>query len=303
MPAYFVFGLRIFSEIELPELLVTEAPEGIDVTIRIGAVPGVDADAPHMGPVAAVGNDGLVLDIEGTARFYVRAGVEIVVEPAPESSSRDIRTYLLGSVLGGMLCHQRGLLPLHANTIRMGDRAIAFAGQSGAGKSTLAAHFQSKGYDVLGDDVCVVSFNESGSPVVYPGILRLKLWNDAIEALGRNREGLQIISEGTEKYQYSIAPPTRLLPLPLERMYILDEKDTAPGSISRLTGSGAMDAVIGQVYRSHIPGLIGAMPRHMGLNVRLAKTLSIFRATRRRGFDIFGDEAGKLEQHVLTGQF
>ena len=139
---YFVFGLRVRSELALPELgpagtLESDAPV---VTVRTGSA-GPDIEKPsHVGPTFQVGMDDYLLDVRNVARYRVRRGDEIVVEPAAGSTERDVRLFLFGTVLGA-LCHQRGLLPLHASAIVANGRAIAFSGHSRAGKSTLAAFF------------------------------------------------------------------------------------------------------------------------------------------------------------------
>ena len=73
----------------------------------------------------------------------------------------NIRLYLLGSAMG-VLLHQRGLLPLHANAVEIDGKAFAFMGASGSGKSTLAAWFHDHGYRIIADDVCAVRFETEG---------------------------------------------------------------------------------------------------------------------------------------------
>ena len=79
-----------------------------------------------------------------------------------------------------MILHQRSLLPLHANAMVVEGRAIGFMGHPGAGKSTLAAWFHDRGFDVLADDVCVVTPGPDGRPLAHPGIPRLRLWREAL---------------------------------------------------------------------------------------------------------------------------
>jgi hypothetical protein len=52
-----------------------------------------------------------LLNIPGTARYYVRNGNEVRLEIEPSAPIANISTYLLGSVFG-ILCHQNGMLPL-----------------------------------------------------------------------------------------------------------------------------------------------------------------------------------------------
>jgi hypothetical protein len=180
--AYSCFGLHIRSEMTLPELgsryQDAEAAAGPAIDIKLGPVP-LELPDSHRNLRSMQVADGTVqLNVHDVARYRIRDGREITVEPEPDSTQRNVRLFLLGSAIG-VLCHQRGLLPLHANAIVANGSAVAFVGGSGAGKSTLAAHFSRAGYQVLCDDICVVSCDESGRPFAWPGLPRLKLWQEA----------------------------------------------------------------------------------------------------------------------------
>ena len=139
---YTVFGLRIRSEIDLPELHPAEGDSQPDVVVRKGRVARPDNPRPGI----EVLDGALLLTIPDVAHFSITGGNEIVVEPGSEVPERNVRLFLLGSAFGALL-HQRGLLPLHANAIEVDGRAVAFMGKSGAGKSTLAAGSTIKGFE------------------------------------------------------------------------------------------------------------------------------------------------------------
>ena len=161
---YKVYGLSVRSELELPELHDDERPGDADVDIRVGTVPFAGGEGLSLGP------DGAVLRINGIATYLMRAGREIIVHSSPGAADRNVRLYLLGSAMG-ILLHQKGLLPLHANAIEIDGRAAAFMGETGAGKSTLAAWLHDAGHRVIADDVCVLRFDEERGRVgVQPGM-------------------------------------------------------------------------------------------------------------------------------------
>lgn len=183
---YSLFGLHIRSELRLPELLAAENSAQPQVTIRLGKTP----DIPANGPGLFSTHEGLLLVIDRVGRYFIKDGSEIVVEPHPGVPEANTRLFLLGSAMGAIL-HQRGLLPLHANAVDCGGRAFAFMGPSGSGKSTLAARFNDLGFRIVADDVCVVSFADNGQPQICPGVGRLRLWRDVLEATGRDIAGYQ----------------------------------------------------------------------------------------------------------------
>ena len=167
---YRLFGLHLCSALDLPELCSDTLGGDPDVHIRMTRSDVTDSEAS--------------LVIDGIARFAVRNGNEIIVSPEPGVPERNVRLYLLGSAMG-ILLHQRGLLPLHANAIEIDGKAVAFMGPSGSGKSTLAAWFHDQGYCVIADDVLVVRFDQEGQAQACAGLPRLRLWKDVLEATGR----------------------------------------------------------------------------------------------------------------------
>ena len=297
---YDCFNFRLRSEFALAELgAQSQADGGPLVDVRVGSVPEtLPGAAPPAWGLQVSGNSAL-LTVTGTARYLVREGREIVVDPLPGGSERNLRLFLLGSALG-IVCHQRGLLPLHANAIVAGDGAYAFAGHSGAGKSTLAAHFAREGYEILCDDVCVVSFDENGRPLAWPGLPRLKLWGDAAQAFGHDRAALDPAVEGMDKYYVPMAHIGEVRPVPLRRLYLLAKaEEGAETSFVRLSGHTAMEAALGQTYRGNYLRPMGLAVRNFRQCAALVARAEVYEARRAWGFDVFEKEAGLLERHLL----
>jgi hypothetical protein len=288
------------SDLSLDELNpAVPGDRGPLVVVRLGQVaerlPNANASLDGLqvaGPVA-------LLTLPGIGRFHLNEGREIVVDPHPGVSDRNLRLFLLGSVLG-VLCHQRGLLPLHANAIVAGPGAAAFAGPSGAGKSTLAAEFQRRGFRLLADDVCMVDFDEYGAAVAWPGIPRLKLWADAANRFGLDCAELDRVSDDTAKYQVPADRYADVRPVPLRRLYLLSraENDNPPG-IVRLRGQEAMAAVMANTYRGFCLEPMGLHARHFRQCAEMLSSVRVYAATRQWGFDCFEREVDRLERHLF----
>jgi len=300
---YSCFDFCLRSELPLNELTpAAETDSRPRVDLRIGSVPEILPGAHSAGGSLQVAGDTVVLTVRDTARYLVRGGREIVVDPLPHASERNVRLFLLGSALG-ILVHQRGLLPLHANAVVAQDGAYAFAGHSGAGKSTLAAHFATRGYRVLCDDVCVVSFDAAGVPLAWPGLPRLKLWADAAEAFGHDSASLDRAIEGLDKYHVPLAPSGEQRPFPLRRLYLLARttEGEAP-AIRRVVGQQAMTAVMQQTYRNQYLSPMGLAAQNFRLCAALLSEVEVYEARRNWGYDVFAREAELLENHVLQGR-
>jgi hypothetical protein len=153
---YRIGPLLYVTELLLPELpQAVPAPGERPVQIRLGKAPAA-LRAPRATAQSYEANDTeFLLRLPDVATFYARDGVEIVVDRAEGVAELDVRSYLMGSLFA-VLCHQRGLLPLHGSAVETPRGAVAFLGASGAGKSSIAAFLSRRGHRILADDICLV---------------------------------------------------------------------------------------------------------------------------------------------------
>ena len=295
---YRLFGLDLSSEIDLAGLAPPVDSICPDVEIAFGPVP--DDGKPGY----SVTGEGTLLTVTKVGRYLIRDGRQILIDPAPGASERNLRLFLLGSAIGALL-HQRGLLPLHANAIDLGGRAVAFSGHSGAGKSTLAAWFHDRGYRILADDVCVIGFDEAGRALAYPGIPRLRLWREALEASGRDADSYDRSFDDMDKYDVPTASDAIAGPLPLAGIYLLRKAGDEEGDAAtdRLTGIDAVETLVANTYRGAYLSSIGRTADHLAACLRVVRSVPVFRAQRLWGFDRFDEEAGRLHDHARTLAF
>lgn len=293
---YSLFGLRVHSEIALPELLPGDGEGACEVFIRMGSLPPIEGELVNSIAVTA---EGAILNIPGVGRYLIRDGREMVIEPDPQGSERHLRLFLLGSAFGAIL-HQRHLLPLHANSIEIGGRAIAFMGHSGAGKSTMAAWFHDRGFNVLADDVCVVTFEEAGAPLAQPGIPRLRMWRDALEASGRSAEAHELSFDDADKYNVPTRESGATGPVALGAIYLLEKSEEASAAdfIRPLTGIEAIDALVANTYRGAYVPMMGTTAKHLASCVALARSVPIFAVRRLWGKDHLDRQFEAIQEHA-----
>jgi hypothetical protein len=302
-PQLSCFGVRIVSEIALPELqrppdrAAAVAGAAMPLAIRLGRVPKtLPGSPPPVYGLQAAGGTAL-LTVSGVARYLVEDGQTVTVEPAAGIDLPTVRLFLLGSALG-IACHQRGLLPLHANTVVAGGGAVAFCGPSGAGKSTLAGVFAREGGEVLGDDVCAITFGD-GAPLAWPGPPRIKLWQDAATALDHDTATLDRISHRFDKYHLPLAARQSLASAPLRRVYLLGRAEPAePTSIRRLRGVEAMQTVVSQTYRREFLGPLGLARDHFALCSALLAQVEVYEIKRAWGLDVLKREFEIVRDHL-----
>jgi len=276
--AYFAYGLRITSDLECPELQAGDSTTP-DVRVRFGAVPEQLESPKAQGVLYQVSPDRYLLTIEKIARFLVCNGNEIVIERAPEATDSDLRVFLLGSVIG-VLLHQRGVLPLHASAIETRLGAVAFTGPVGHGKSTLAAAFQQRGYRVLADDVCALSLDPQGKPLVAPAYAQLNLWADALEQIGKSRDDLARTRLFTEKYGLPVRERFSTLPVPLTTVYELKTTNTAQLNLIPVTGKNKVWLIRDNTFRLAIRAGMEQEAHYMGLALAVAQHVRTARVTR-----------------------
>lgn len=292
---YALFGLSLRSAIPLPGLPAAPRNSTPDVIIEYGELAGEANGNGRPCPIEG----GAMIAVDGVARYAILGGRRIVVQIEPGVAERNMRLYLLGSAMG-MLLHQRGLLPLHANAVEIDGRAVAFMGPSGAGKSTLAAWFHDRGHRVIADDVSVVRFDDRGTPELCPGLPRLRLWKDAIEASGRETLGLDrsyVGADEWEKYDVPLAARAGAREAtPLAAIYLLAKSEAS--GISRLDGMMAADALFANTYRGRYVALTQSVQAHWTSCAKLVAGTPIFLAERQWGLSMLDAQCSRIVDHA-----
>ncbi len=261
------------SVIELPELEAAAGSQDTDITIEWGRLPGQMADSVEVEPLMRVAKGRFQFNAPA-GRYQARGGKQIVIDPRPSASARDIRLYLLGTTLAA-LCHQRALLPLHGAAIGWIQQAFAVIGPSGAGKSTLAAQLQSQGRTVLADDLCVVDIAGDHAVWVRPGLARIKLWKQSPALVGRMADNLEPIGDGIDKFSLPILTPGVRRALPLDRIYVLRPGASKTISLTRLSGPEAVGAILDNIYRWPLAVAMGVSAAEFAQALALAERCEI----------------------------
>jgi hypothetical protein len=290
---YRVFGLHVRSEFMLPELLPADEVAVPDVRITTGPVAAPNDDEEGLHTL----NGSLVLVVPEVARFLVQGGNSIIVDAAAGVPERNIRLYLLGSAFGAIL-HQRGLLPLHANAVDIDGHAVGFMGASGEGKSTLAAWFHDEGYRVIADDILVVKPEDDGRAYALQGLARLRLWQDALEASGREAHHYQrsYADEEWNKFDVPIERAGDAADIELRALYDLRRGDAF--KVEPLSGLEAAEAVFANTYRgSYVSAAKGEL-NHWQSCVRLVRNTPVFRLSRPSDLGRMSETFERILDHV-----
>ncbi len=295
MAHYAIAGLRIVSERPIAGLV--ERDENTsgepDVLVSWGHVPASLPGATKIDNGERT-DSALILNIPEVGRFWIRDGSAIVVEPYPDVDDREIGINIVGTAFG-VLCHQRGIVPLHACAIDVPGGCVAFFGPSRAGKSSLAAALTMKGYKLLSDDVCYLREGD-GAVQAWPGVGQVRLFNDVVEALQFRGTAIQKEPSGRNKYLVSIPhPPDPYSPRPLRALFRLWNVDPGdPVEMIRISGSEAVELLVPNVYRLAIATEMGRRPEIFATCARMAARIPIYRLMKPTGLDQLPDVVDRI---------
>lgn len=281
---YQAYGLAIASELALPELIPALAGEaGADVTIKFGGLRGEGLDGGvQLGPFLWASPGEFLLRVPRVARFLVRGGDQVEIDPEPEGDEDSIRVFLLGSVIAALL-FQRGRLLLHGNAVMVGDGCVVCVGRSGAGKSTLAAGFQRRGHRILADDVVAVD-DECRA---LPGFPRLKLWQDVTDRLDLETAALRRVRPNMNKFSVPLAESFASAAAPIRAIYLLHDDHVDALQSERIEGMAKFMRLRHNTYRARYLDGMALKGRHLELCSRLANRVDLVKITRpRRGFTL-----------------
>jgi hypothetical protein len=278
--------------------LATPDGDAAPVHIRLGSAPASLAAPLAAAPGYEASESEFLLRLPGVATYYAREGMEIIVDPEMGAPDLDVRSYLMGSLFA-IVCHQRGLLPLHASAIETLQGAAAFLGGSGAGKSSMVAFLARRGHRIVADDICVVDPAALRPERVLPVAPWLKLWDTTLEAMGESSHGLPRVFVEDEKYRVGLQQPETATAL--AELILLERDDALTEPLfERLIPVQAMQAMLDFMYQSWLVRATGRTEHYFLLCGRALEGVRVTRMRRPWGFDAMEKNLIALEEHLAT---
>lgn len=286
---YRAFGLAIDSDLALPELRPGADSDPADVRIhfRRGESEPIDGHFAVDGARARFRFESIGYD--------VMAGSAITVTAPAAADRRDVRAWLLGSVMAALLA-QRGRVALHGNLIALHDGgAAAFLGHSGEGKSTLAAFLAARGHAPLADDLCAL---DAGPPAgAFEGVARTKLWDDSVVRLGKVPAAFERVATDLAKRHVPFPDSDRpgdVAPVPLRAVYVLDTAEDG-AVLEAVAGARAAALIVEHGFRWGIAERLCGGDWLFDQCRRLAESVPVWRLRRRWGWEAMAPAIALVE--------
>ncbi|MCI3927133.1 aldolase [Paenibacillus sp. TRM 82003] len=278
---YKAFGLKLESEMKLPELQQSEDDPGkqSDVSIFISDfLPEWEEHAAKGERIVVEGNKIMFL-VPGSATFVVQNGNSITVRPVENADPDKLRLYILGTCMGIILL-QRSTLPLHGSAISINGKAYAIVGESGAGKSTLASALLQQGHELLSDDVIAITFSEKNVPMIVPSYPQQKLWEESILVLGMDIRDKRPLFERENKYAIPVTSRYCDISLPLAGVFELYKSNDGVLGRKEIVGIDCLPLLYRHTYRNFFIPRMGLMEWHFNTSVRLLDHIQLFQLRR-----------------------
>ena len=180
--SYVAFGLPVLSDLELEAFMPAEhGDESLrPVRVSIGEVPAALENPPlESKPFTTFNEREFLYAVPGVARYYVRDGETVIIEP----QSEDWRTILLFFYSNSMAAalFQRNIIPFHVSGVFVErGKVLLFAAPSRTGKSTTAVMLEQQGFPVFTDDTAVLTI-ENGKCYACASYPMMRLWKNTIE--------------------------------------------------------------------------------------------------------------------------
>jgi hypothetical protein len=295
---YLFAGLRIGSEIPLPEWAAFEDPSPAgepQVHILIEEDRGTDASAE--GELRAITAREYRSFVPGLGSFRVLDGRRILVAPLKGGTPQQFRPWLTGSAWAA-LCYQRGMFLIHASGVMAGDSAVLFCARTKGGKSTMAAQMHARGHALVSDDLCNLDIPGKGVPVVFPSTPRFKLWKDALGEIGWNTERMEPDHTRAGKFHALRTTNNLLERAPLRAIYLLTWGEFG---LRRLSGLNALRHFLSaSTYRAKLMEETEHLGRHTNQSLELLRRVPLWELRRPRDLETLGHSATLLAKHLLS---
>lgn len=264
------------------ELLWHDAVSAAD-TEHAGAIRIAAAQVPQAleRPVRArglwqVSDEGALFCMPRLLRLRVVGGQRVDHQREAGAGDDDLRAFVLGAALP-MLLQQRGLRVLRGTAVSLDGQALVLIGPSSGGKSTVGAALLQQGARLVSDGWVVVDVDADGRAWVRPGLPVLRMFGDALDALGWSAKAVVPTRRACGGFQVAVSSVVERA-VPVRAFAVLDAvrgrgEVTRQHGLQRVATLSSESPLLDLQPRSHI----AAVMRDMGRVVERVPLLGIQR--------------------------
>jgi len=268
-----------------------------DVSLVTGTVDSKISSATAKGVLWQSAPGRFLLDVPEVARYLVTSGSTVTIDPAPQVDDLAVERFLMMTPLAALL-YQRGVYAFHASVITNGLGSVMLAGDSGVGKSTLLVEMLQRGWNMLADDLAIVSFKGQTEVVTYSTGPDVELWPEAIIKLGIDSNYLTASSAGRRTYSWR--EQFILTSVPLRTIYWLGVHNKCDCCLESIEGSSRFNSLGQLQYNSHIAHALCNKYEYMRCAASIAQSVPLFRLRRPQSSWSAGELADLVEKHQTT---
>jgi hypothetical protein len=291
---YEVYGLKIKSDIELPELLKSN-DANYEINICTGIAPIKVLKNIEQGRNIYLNCKEIWFNIKAVGTYLIYNGNTVVVDKNINADIEDVKAYLLGSALG-MLLFQRNTLAIHGGTIVINDKTLTIVGDSGAGKSTLTAALRLKKYLFMADDVSVVNDNL----MINSSYPQQKLCEDTMLKLGYKLKQFKKINNDREKYNILVKEDFISKPVKMGAICEIKVGDNSKVEIEEINGKEKLLILNNNIYRIELIKKSGIPPEYFKKCLEIAQNIKIYRMYRPKDKYTISEQIKVLENTLGT---
>lgn len=285
---YKLYGLNIKSDFYLSELSHSEhkSLDTIDVNIICGKCPETIDNIKTSNYYYTVSENEAMFSPDECGKFYIKDGNTIIIEPIKNCDYQHLKAYLLSRSFA-ILMFQRNTIALHGSSIIFNDKAYVFCGQSGAGKSSLSAALTLKGYDLLSDDLSVLSFDKNNKPYIHSGFSHNKLCIDTIKHLSISSENLLKVDNFADKYALPSSSTfiDTLFPISVLIEINVDYKNIYNNAVhlEEVNGHEKLQTILRNIFRYQLLDDVGLNSKYLKNCLHIANNIKVFKLIRPNG--------------------
>ncbi|MBP1756391.1 MAG: hypothetical protein H6Q59_2789 [Firmicutes bacterium] len=294
-----LYNQKVKSDLLLPEAVIINPVERVDISIEIGEPPGWVLEKAKSGQVDHLEEHVMWIYLIGVVLFYVENGNHIIIyresDQLPEAL---LRSYLTGSAMA-LAMMQKNFIPVHGGTVAWDGCGIIISGVSGSGKSTVTMELLHHGFRFVSDDVSVIDPEEDEARV-FPGFPQQKVCRDVVIKKGLNLEELIYIDENRDKFARILKDGYITEPLPVACMIELQVSERVENVVCEIvTGSERFNQLTRNIYRGEVYQRLENRPERFQMFVKAAAKIHMYRIIRPKNGDHVDDIISCIRKEIL----